>query len=284
MGAGPAGLEAARALGQRGYTVTVADSASEAGGRVAQERRLPGLAEWGRVVDYRLYQIGQMSNVSLYLESEMTPDALDEFGADHVALATGARWNADGIGRQNPRGIAVSEAANVLTPDSVMAGAVPEGPVVVFDDDHFYIGGAVAEMLLRAGADVTFVTPAPEVSSWTHHTLEQHAIQKRLLDLGAKILCGQNIAAIDAQEVTLQNVYNDASSTQAAEAVVLVTMRTPVDTLWQSRPEIARIGDAFGPSTIAAAVYSGHRYARELDAEPTNKVPFRRELVELSPT
>ena len=47
VGAGPAGLEAARALGQRGYRVTLADKASEAGGRLVQERRLPGLAEWG---------------------------------------------------------------------------------------------------------------------------------------------------------------------------------------------------------------------------------------------
>lgn len=284
VGAGPAGLEAARALGQRGYTVTLADKAKEAGGRVAKERHLPGLTEWGRVVDYRLYQIGQMPNVSLYLESEMTAEAIADFGADHVALATGARWTSDGIGRQNPRGLAIAEGANVLTPDDVMAGIVPAGPVVIFDDDHFYMGGAVAEMLLRAGCEVTFVTPAPEVSSWTHHTLEQHAIQKRLLDLGAKIHCGQNIAAIGTDTVTLENVYNDAPSTETAEAVVLVTMRTPVDDLWQARPEITRIGDAYGPSTIAAAVYSGHRYAREFDATTTGDVPFRRELVELSPT
>jgi len=283
VGAGPAGLEAARALGQRGYTVTLADKAAEAGGRVARERRLPGLSEWGRVVDYRLYQISQMPNVSLYLESEMTPDTLDEFGADQVALATGARWNADGIGRQNPRGISIADGAKIMTPDDVMAGVVPDGPVVVFDDDHFYMGGAVAEMLLRAGADVTFVTPAPEVSSWTHHTLEQHAIQKRLLDLGAKIHCGQNVASIDKDTVTLENVYNDAPQVLAASAVVLVTMRTPVDDLWLARPEVTRIGDAYGPSTIAASVYSGHRYARELDAAPHDGVPFLRELVELSP-
>jgi len=283
VGAGPAGLEAARALGQRGYTVTLADKAAEAGGRVARERRLPGLSEWGRVVDYRLYQISQMPNVSLYLESEMTPDTLDEFGADHVALATGARWNADGIGRQNPRGISIADGAKIMTPDDVMAGVVPDGPVVVFDDDHFYMGGAVAEMLLRAGADVTFVTPAPEVSSWTHHTLEQHAIQKRLLDLRAKIHCGQNVASIDKDTVTLENVYNDALQVLAASAVVLVSMRTPVDDLWLARPEVTRIGDAYGPSTIAASVYSGHRYARELDAAPHDGVPFLRELVELSP-
>ncbi|MGL4294289.1 MAG: FAD-dependent oxidoreductase, partial [Aestuariivirga sp.] len=98
VGAGPAGLEAARALGQRGLTVTIADRASEAGGRVARECRLPGLAAWGRVRDWRLLQIGKMPNVSLYLESDMTAETVAELGADHVLVATGATWRRDGTG------------------------------------------------------------------------------------------------------------------------------------------------------------------------------------------
>src|SRR5499427_213942 len=54
VGAGPAGLEAAHILGKRGYTVSLAEAADEPGGRVALESRLPGLAEWARVRDYRL--------------------------------------------------------------------------------------------------------------------------------------------------------------------------------------------------------------------------------------
>jgi dimethylamine/trimethylamine dehydrogenase len=104
IGAGPAGLEAARALGQRGYDVTIAEKSTELGGRVAKERRLPGFGEWGRVVDYREYQIKQMTNVDLYLNSEMTPDTLTEFEADHVVIATGSKWASDGIGRENPLG------------------------------------------------------------------------------------------------------------------------------------------------------------------------------------
>ena len=90
IGAGPAGLEAGRALGQRGYQVTIADKASEAGGRVARECRLPGLAAWGRVRDWRVGQIAKMPNVALYLESDMTPETIAELGADHVLIATGA--------------------------------------------------------------------------------------------------------------------------------------------------------------------------------------------------
>ncbi len=59
-------------------------------------------------------------------------------------------------------------------------------------------------------------------------------------------------------------------------------MRVPVDDLWKSNPKLDRIGDAMGPSTIAAAIYSGHLYAREFGNPTSNEVPFRRELINLS--
>ena len=282
VGAGPAGLEAARALGQRGYRVTLADKASEAGGRLVQERRLPGLAEWGRVVDHRTYQISQMANVDLYLESLMTPETLNDFGADHIAIATGAKWKKDGIGRQNPLGIKIAAGVKVLSPDDIMAGIEPKGPVVVFDDDHFYMGGAIAEKLRRDGCEVTLVTPAAKVSSWTHNTLDQHAVQKQLMELGVRVVTSHNLSAVHSNAVDLSCVYTDTSKALDCAATVLVTMRQPVDELWQACPDLIRIGDALGPSTIAAAVHSGHLFARELGELNPGDVPFRRELINLS--
>jgi dimethylamine/trimethylamine dehydrogenase len=49
-----------------------------------------------------------------------------------------------------------------------------------------------------------------------------------------------------------------------------------------TQPSLTRIGDCFGPGTIAAAVYGGHRYARELGVPQTDAVPFRRELPRLA--
>ena len=287
VGAGPAGLECARALGQRGYEVTLADKGDEAGGRLVGERRLPGLAEWGRVVDYRTWQISQMPNVNLYLESPMSVQTVQEFGADHVVLATGARWSADGIGRQNPRGVPIGDGATILTPEDVMAGTRPDGPVVVFDDDHFYMGGLMAEALRKDGCEVVFVTPSPEVSSWTHNTLEQHIVQARLIEMGVKIAVAHNLTALRAGQAELACIYTDRTRVVDCAAAVMVTMRTPVDDLWDglhaaSLPSLRRIGDALGPGTIAAAVHSGHRCARELGEDIDDTVPFRRELPALA--
>ncbi|MEO0752688.1 MAG: FAD-dependent oxidoreductase [Pseudomonadota bacterium] len=288
IGAGPAGLEAARALGQRGHAVTLADKRDEAGGRLIGERRLPGLNEWGRAVDYRIYQISQMPNVDLFLNSDLDAAAVQEFGADHILLATGATWSLDGVGRQNPTGITIEEGANLLPVEDVMAGVVPNGPVIVFDDDHFYLGGAIAEKLLKAGCEVHFVTPATEVSSWTHNTLEQHVIQKSLMEAGATLHLTQNIKTLSPGEALLECIYTGRETRLKGAASVLITMRRPNDALYQAlkaanTPNLARIGDALGPSTIAAAIYSGHRAARELGEPQSATVPFDRELSELSP-
>ncbi|MGR3662431.1 MAG: oxidoreductase, partial [Paracoccaceae bacterium] len=140
VGGGPAGLEAARALGQRGYAVTLAEAGIETGGRVAIESRLPGLSQWRRVADYRQYQISQMANVDIFYGSRMTAAEVLEFGADHVVLATGSKWARHGIGRHNHDPIPTATGAIVLTLDEIAAGKIPEGPVVVFDDDHYYMG------------------------------------------------------------------------------------------------------------------------------------------------
>src|SRR5688572_6943899 len=90
VGAGPAGFGAARALGQRGYEVHLAEATTELGGRVTKESRLPGLSAWARVRDQRVLQIEKMSKVTLYRDSRLTAENVLEFGFERVVLATGA--------------------------------------------------------------------------------------------------------------------------------------------------------------------------------------------------
>ena len=61
----------------------------------------------------------------------------------------------------------------LFTPDDIMAGKLPQGHVIVYDDDHYYMGGVMAELLREKGCDVTLITPANCVSEWTVNTLEQ---------------------------------------------------------------------------------------------------------------
>jgi dimethylamine/trimethylamine dehydrogenase len=280
VGAGPAGLEAARALGQRGYEVTLAERTRALGGRVTREADLPGLAEWSRVRDWRIAQIEKLDSVEVYRESELEADQILEFGADRVVLATGADWRRDGVGRWHASPIEGWNSASVLTPDDIMDGTLPEGPVLVFDDDHYYMGGVVAEALAAAGRSVTLATTEFLASAWTDNTAERERIQARLIDLGVRIEPNTALLELAGEEAVLACVFTGRRRTLNAASVVMVTARLSRDDLYrelEDRIEITRIGDCLAPGTIAACVRSGHEYAREMDAETQDEVRFRRE-------
>jgi dimethylamine/trimethylamine dehydrogenase len=288
VGGGPAGLECARALGQRGYEVALLEARRELGGRVALESKLPGLREWRRVMDWRLTQIQKLPNVSAYPGSPMTAPEILEAGYAHVILATGARWRRDGVGRTLWRAIPGHDLPHIFTPDDLMAERLPSGRVIVYDDDHYYMGGVLAELLARQGCEVVLVTPAPLISYWTQFTLEQERIQGRLMSLGVGLYPQHVLDAIQPGAVTLAHTVSGAVSELPAEAVVLVTDRLPNDELYQAlKPALAQgklqslriIGDADAPNIIAQAVFAGHLAAREFGEAPSDDTPFRIERV-----
>ena len=289
VGAGPAGLEAARALGVRGFQVTIADAAREAGGRVAGECRLPGLSAWGRVRDWRLMQIAKLTNVSLYLESPMTADAIADVAAGHVLIATGSTWRRDGTGSHHVRPVTMAPGTDILTPDDLMAGKRPrEKHIIIFDDDHYYMGGLLAELLRKEGHEVSLVTPAALVSAYTKLTLEQERIQSHIINLGVNIVANQAISAVAADHVKLACVFTARETTLACGSAVLVTARNPVDGLYHelvAKGVAASLaGDCYGPGTIAAAVYGGRRFAEEFGDSPRDflEQPFCREVTALA--
>ena len=295
VGAGPAGLEATRALAERGYEVALAEATETLGGRVALERTLPGLSAWGRVADYREYQIRQKPNVEIYLGGALDAGALLEFGFEHICVATGAKWRADGVSRQHLVPFAIDSAMPIYTPDDLMTGSKPTGKVVLYDDDHYYMGGILAELLTQLGCEVTLITPAAYVSEWSVNTLEQHAIHKKLVEMGVQIVLNRGVVEVGGDYVVSDCCFTGATQNFACDAVVMVASRLENNSLyldlksreseWQDAgiKTVKIIGDANAPGPIAWATYAGHRYARELDCEDLgDALPFRREITELA--
>jgi dimethylamine/trimethylamine dehydrogenase len=298
VGAGPAGLECARSLANRGYEVALAEATRELGGRVSRESALPGLAEWARVRDYRVTMLEKLGNVEIFRESRLGADDVREYGAAHVLLATGARWRRDGIGGGRRKPIPGAETASVHTPDDLMAGATLRGHVVIYDNDHYYLGGVLAEKLRQEGCEVSLVTPAAIASAWTQNTLEHARIQSKLLHLGVAIRPHRELVALDGGEIELACVFTQRRERVACDAVVLVTERVPDTSLHEALHgdatsstgsaaagirSLRLVGDCLVPSTIAQAVWDGHRAARELEGPGGHDGPLKHEYVQLEP-
>jgi dimethylamine/trimethylamine dehydrogenase len=295
VGAGPTGLEAALQAARRGYRVTLAEATTVLGGRVAKERMLPGLSAWGRVSDYRTGQMAPMTNVEIYRDSCLTAEDVLAMGADHVAIATGATWRRDAVARLHLHDIPTDPAMPVFTPDDLMAGKSPEGQTVtLYDDDHFYMGSVLAELLVAKGNRVHFVTPAVKVAEWTDNTLEQGTIMRRLLEIGVEVHLSKAPETIGKTSVTLGCTWTGRQSDLACDAVVHVTSRTPNDQLfhetraldWQGAniKTLKLIGDAAAPGPIAWATYAGRNWAETLDQpDPGDALTFRREIAALEP-
>jgi dimethylamine/trimethylamine dehydrogenase len=177
----------------------------------------------------------------------------------------------------------------LFTPDDIMAGRLPDGRVLLFDDDHYYMGGVIAEKLASADIGVIFVTPEDKVSAWGTYTVEQARTQGRLIEMGVEIVTSYGLEAYDGGEAVTRCIYTGRERRIAADALVLVTARQPNDGLYRALSEsleagaagaphtLKRFGDCDAPAIIAAAVYAGHRYARELEA--TKVMPMRRDRV-----
>jgi dimethylamine/trimethylamine dehydrogenase len=232
-----------------------------------------------------------MPNVKIYLDSRLTSKDILDFGFTQIVIATGSIWRHDGVARWHTFSIESFDNRRIFTPDDIMAGVEVDGPVVLFDDDHYYMGAVLAEKLRMAGIEVSFVTPLGVVGQWSRNTEEQERTQRRLLNLGVNIFTGKAVTGFNGESAEVTCVYTKKTFQQPASSVVSVTARIPNDTLYRQLTvdtgtltdrgikSVKRIGDCRAPGIIAAAVYAGHRLAREMDAPEIKGLSFRRERV-----
>ena len=284
VGSGPAGLECALTLARAGVEVSVAERRPVLGGRVTRESGLTGLSAWGRVKDYRLYQLQQMGNVSLYPGSELTAPETAEFDADHIFVASGAHWRGDGFGGVCFEALSgFSDTA--LTPDDILDGLEPEGSVVIYDDDHYYMGSVLATHLARKGISVALVCPLPVIGTWMDYTLELPRAISQMHEAGVKMY--PNVRAIEWADDALHVVRADTGEevdSIRANTLLTVGSRMPDTALFDalinapSRPDsVSSIGDCVAPGIIQAAVLSGHTAAMTFLGDVPADGLFKRE-------
>jgi dimethylamine/trimethylamine dehydrogenase len=274
------------ALARRGYEVAIAEAGAEPGGRLRFEAALPGLSEWRRVLDWRLGRLRQLPNASLYLRSRLSADEVLGFGFERVVVATGSRWTTELYSAAEVPAPPLAQPERVLTPDDLAAGAAVAGPAVVFDFDHYHVGGGVAELLAARGVETAYVTPAGHASAWTIMSNELPRVHQALARAGVPVRTLRLVHAFDGALLTLADLFTGETSVVPCATLVVVGMRRPRDELFRALAgdpdrlaamgirSVHAVGDALVPGALAHAIYHGHRYARELDMESPDS-PYR---------
>jgi dimethylamine/trimethylamine dehydrogenase len=293
VGAGVAGLECALVLAKRGVRrVHIVDKAVRVGGSLAWVSELPGLGEWARAINHRLVMLKKQRNVEILLKQELTTEAILDYGAELVVVATGARWAGDGLNGMTHQPIEGASAAHlhVLTPEQIAAeGKRPPGNhVVVYDADGYFMGPGLAEKLRDEGREVTLVTPFDRVSPFSDDTLEGQLLRAHLDQLGIRQMVATQVDRIHDDHVELTGP--DGAGELATDGTVLVTQRLSNEDLYASLvarggaladagiAAVYRIGDCVAPMLYSDAIFDGHRLAREFDLEePEVPLPYIRE-------
>ena len=166
----------------------------------------------GRLIDTQGIQTISISRSSPYKNPQFQPVSgcvvrVEDDAGNGITFLE----NANGIYQSNlePDFLTVGKAykLRVFTPDDIMAGVDVNGPVVLFDDDHYYMGAVLAEKLKSAGFEVSYVTPAVMVGEWSRNTQEQERTQRRLLNLGVNIFTGKVVTGFNGDSAEVTCVY-----------------------------------------------------------------------------
>jgi dimethylamine/trimethylamine dehydrogenase len=282
VGAGPAGMECARVLGERGFRrVHLVDAADDVGGHLNWLTRLPGLGEWARITNYRKIQLERLKNVELIMRTNLGADDVIEYGAELVVLATGARWIDENAAWHHLPTLQILDAGiEVLTPEQIMLGQrMPSSrAVVVWDGDGSSVAVGLAEKLAAEGFEVSLATSFGSVAPLLDLSFEGAGVRRRLHELGVSMHAAVMLRGVEGEAVVLADEYA-ADVRVEAGTLVLVAQRVSNDGLYNSLREqddrvrdagvldVFRIGDCQAPRALGYAILDGHRLGREIDAE-----------------
>ena len=303
VGAGPAGMECARVLGERGYDVHLRERENEIGGHIRQVMRYPGLVEWGRIISYRQTQLDKLKTVEVHTGvDDMTADSVLGYGADKVVIAVGAEWVTDGLNAVSFGSIecADAETPQFCTPEQVMNGKDIGDRVVILDGDGYFTGVAMAEMMAERGKQVSVVTQFNEVAPFCQNTLEGPNLQRLLHEQDIEcypLHWVESLAVNNTVKVEIAYAYRDSprielpprtgrvprrlgteTTTLECDTVILCTARKSRRELFTSLKArkdewsendvqaVYHVGDCHTPRFIQLSVFEGHRLGREFES------------------
>ena len=258
VGAGPAGLEAARVLALRGHAVTVLERASEPGGQILLSRRIPGRGDLAGLITY-LAGAAARAGAEIRLGVEATVAVVTAERPDAVVVATGARPGVPSI-----PGIAESPAVDPFTVLLRAAGQVRRALVI----GGGMLGVGVGHVLAERGAEVVIAEPGADLAA-------ELGLRPRWLHV-ATLRARSNVTVM--VDATVEELYPDGALVRRAgediklrdlDLVVPTRPMVPVQELGDALkalaagPAVFDVGDCVMPRTAFEAMQEaaalGHR-------------------------
>lgn len=270
VGAGPAGLEAARTARLCGHEVAIYEREAVPGGRLRIASLAPLRADSGRIIGWYADELHRLE-VPVHYGAELTPEFVAYHDPDVVLVCTGARARLDGIQRATAMTVPGADQPHVVSAeDALTMSAVRTGTrVLVFDDLGGYAGVGVAEHFLELGCPVLHVTGNPMLDADLAASSQWEPAMKRLhTHPGYVARTRSALVSLTASTATLVGLDTGTQDEVRADLVVLLTAyqpeRTLHDTLASVRAGVILLGDALLPSGLQAAVSGAHECARQL--------------------
>lgn len=288
VGAGPAGLEAARIAAERGNHVIVFEATPRPGGQVRLLTQSPRRREMIGIIDWRVEQCDQAGVEFRFNTYAEAGDILAE-DPDVVIIATGGLADTELLKSGNEL---------VVSSRSIISGEItPKGNVLLYDDGADHPGMQAAEIIAESGARLEYVSPerqiAPDIGG-TNLT----PYMRKLLPLNVRFtLCHRALEARRDGEhihVTLGSDYVDFTSERLVDQIVVEHGTIPLDEVYfelkpqssnlgevdydalvDGKPQqiernkdgkfkLFRIGDAVSSRNIHAAIYDALRLVKDL--------------------
>jgi len=268
VGAGPAGLEAARAAGERGYHVEIVEALPVIGGQFRLAGMQPRRAQ---ILDLMAWYERQFEKlgVKLRLNTYLDADEIAAHPADVVVLATGSLPDETAFQRWLPHleRLPGLELGGVWSPEDVMRREARLGDaVIVYDEGSNWRGVGTAWALAEAGKRVTIVTPEAFVGKEIARTAADGAARRRMAKLGVVFKTESCIARWHGNGASVLNMLTGTEEVVAASGLVMATTNRAFDPFPEgfSGKQVFRIGDCAAPRLAAYAFHEGRKLALSL--------------------